>query len=58
MNVCIEEIGGFDENFFLYKEENLCLRIRRKNRNAKIIYYPEPWWQKEKTILRNQLIIS
>ena len=37
-----EEIGGFDQNFFLYKEEeDLCLRIRRQDRKSKILYYPE-----------------
>lgn len=34
-----KEIKGFDENFFLYKEEEeLCLRIRK--RNYTILYYP------------------
>lgn len=35
-----KEAGGFDERFFLYKEEeDLCKRIRDKGR--KILYYPE-----------------
>jgi len=34
------DVGGFDENFFLYKEdEDLCLRIR--NLGYKILYNPE-----------------
>lgn len=35
-----EGAGGFDENFFLYKEEeDLCLRLRKKGR--KVIYLPD-----------------
>lgn len=34
-----DEIGGFDENFFLYKEEeDLCLRLREKG--YKVFYNP------------------
>lgn len=34
-------VNGFDENFFLYKEEeDLCLRVREEL-NQKIFYYPE-----------------
>lgn len=33
-------IGGFDEKFFLYKEEeDLCLRLRKNG--GKILYYPQ-----------------
>ena len=35
-----DQIGGFDDKFFLYKEEeDLCLRIRRLG--GQILYYPE-----------------
>jgi N-acetylglucosaminyl-diphospho-decaprenol L-rhamnosyltransferase len=36
---CFDDMGGFDENFFLYKEEEeLCLRVRARGGN--IIYDP------------------
>jgi len=37
-----DKIGGFDQNFFLYKEEeDLCLRLKELNRKFKVLYYPE-----------------
>jgi GT2 family glycosyltransferase len=35
-------IDGFDQKFFLYKEEeDLCLRLKELNKNFKVLYYPE-----------------
>lgn len=37
---CFDEMGGFDEDYFLYfEDEDLCLRLWQKGR--KIIYLPE-----------------
>lgn len=37
-----DKINGFDENFFLYKEEeDLCLRLKRLDRNYRVLYFPE-----------------
>lgn len=37
-----DKINGFDENFFLYKEEeDLCLRLKRLDHNYRVLYFPE-----------------
>lgn len=37
-----DKVDGFDENFFLYKEEeDLCLRIKTINRKYRVLYFPE-----------------
>jgi len=37
-----DQINGFDQNFFLYKEEeDFCLRLKNYNNNYKVLYFPE-----------------
>jgi len=37
-----DKINGFDENFFLYKEEeDLCLRLKNLDRKYRVLYFPE-----------------
>jgi len=50
-----KKIGGFDEKFFLYFEENdLCLRVKKLG--LKVIYYPEAQiiHYKEKSVVNNK----